>query len=124
MCLFFIFSNIFKQTLNAGDRRIMLFPIKNFGHTLVEFAADHQKMASAAFVIKKGKHIDVHLKLILVQMNIVRRNLVRQSFEIVALEHLFLVKTRLIALTLWESLAFEEVKKCVTEAALVVVLNV
>ena len=42
----------------------------------------------------------------------------------VALEHLFLVKTRLIAMPPRESLAFEEVKKCVTEAALVVVLNV
>ena len=81
-------------------------------------------MASATFVIKKGKHIDVHLTLILVQMDIVRRDWVRQSFELVAMEQLFLVKTRLIAMPYWESLAFEEVKKCVTEAALVIVLNV
>ena len=119
-----MFSNIFEQTLNAGDRRIILFSIEKIGHTLVVFAADHQRMASAAFVIKKRKHIDVHLKLILAQMDIVRRDCVRQSFEMVALEHLFLEKTCLIAMPLWESLAFEEVKKCVTEAALVVVLNV
>ena len=81
-------------------------------------------MASAAFVIKEGKHIDVHLKLILIQMDIVRRDWVRNSFEMVALEHLFFLKTRLIAMPLWESIALKEVKKCVTEAALVVVLNV
>ena len=84
----------------------------------------YQRMASAAFVIKEGKHIDVYLELILVQMNIVRRNWVSQSFEMVTLEHLFFVKTRLITMLLWESLAYEEVKKCVTKAALVVVLNV
>ena len=57
-------------------------------------------------------------------MDIVRRDLLRQSFEMVALEHLFLVKTCLIAMPFWESLAFEKVKKCVTKATLVVVLNV
>ena len=93
MFLFFIFRNIFEQTLNAGDWRIMLFLIEKIGHTLVVFAADHQRITSAAFVIKKGKHIDAHLKLIVVQMDIVRRDWVRQSFEMVALEHLFLVKT-------------------------------
>ena len=80
-------------------------------------------MASAAFVIKEVKHIDVHLKLIFVQVDIVRRDWVRQSFEMVAVEHLLFVKTRLIAMPFWESLPFEEVNKCVTEAALVVVLN-
>ena len=68
-------------------------------------------MASAAFIINKGKHIDVHLKLILVQMDIVRRDWVRQSFEMMESDHLFLVTTRLIAMFIWESLAFEEVKK-------------
>ena len=81
-------------------------------------------MANAAFVINKGKHIDIYLKLILLQMDCVRRDWVRQSFETVAMEHLFLVKTRLIAMPLWESLALAEVKKCVTEAALVVVINI
>ena len=81
-------------------------------------------MASAAFVIKKEKHIDVHLKLIFVQIDIVPRDWVRQSFEMVAMQHLFLVKARLIAMPLWESFAFKEVKKWVTEAALVIVLNV
>ena len=86
--------------------------------------AYYQRMASAAFVVKEGKHIDVYLELILVQMNIVRRNWVRQSFEMVTLKHLFFVKTLLIAMLLWEFLAFEEIKKCLTKAALVVVLNV
>ena len=99
------------------------FPIEKICYTLVVFAANHQRMVGAAFVIKK-KHINVYLKLILEKMDIVRRDWVRQSFEMVALEHLFLVKTRLIAMPLWESLAFEEVRKCVTEAALDVVLNV
>ena len=36
----------------------------------MSFAADHQWMASAAFVIKNRKHIDVYLKLILIEMNI------------------------------------------------------
>ena len=88
-----MFSNIFEQTLNAGDWRIMLFLIEKIGHTLVVFAADHQRITSVAFVIKKGKHIDAHRKLILVQMDIVRRDWVRPSFEMVALEYLFLVKT-------------------------------
>ena len=55
----------------------MLFLIDKIGYTLVIFVADHQRMASAAFVIKNGKHIDVHLKLILVQMDIVRRDWLR-----------------------------------------------
>ena len=38
------------------------------------FAADHQWMAGAAFVIKKRKHIDVYLNLIFIQMNIVGSN--------------------------------------------------
>ena len=71
MLLFFMFRNIFKQTLDAGDLRIMLFPIEKIDHTLVVFAADHQRMASAAFIIKKGEHIDIYQKLIFVQMDIV-----------------------------------------------------
>ena len=58
-------------------------------------------------------------------MDIVQRDRIKQSFKMVALEHcVFFVKTRLIVMPLWESFAFEKVKKCVTEAALVVVLNV
>ena len=40
--------------------------------TFVVVAADHQRMASATFVIKKQKHIDVDMELILIQINIVR----------------------------------------------------
>ena len=105
MFLFYMFSNIFQQSLNAGDRRIMLFIIEKIDHKLVVFTADHWKIASAAFVINKGKHIDVYLKLILLQMDIVWRDWVRQSFEMVAFEHLFLLKTCLIAMPLWELLA-------------------
>ena len=84
-------------------------------------------MASAAFVIKKGKHIDVHLKLILIQMDIVWRDGVRQSVKMVALKHLFcFVKSRSIALVIpfLEIDSFEKVKKRVTKAALIIVLNV
>ena len=81
-------------------------------------------MASTTFLIKEREYIDVYLELIIVQMDIVWRDWVRQSFEIVAMEHFVFVKTRLIAMPFWELLAFEEVKKCVTEAALIVVLNV
>ena len=38
------------------------------------FAADHQWMASATFFIKKRKHIDIYLKLIFIQMNIIGCN--------------------------------------------------
>ena len=74
------------------------------------FTGNHQGMASSAFVIKEGKHIDVYLKLILIQMDIVRRDWVRESFVMVALEHLFFVKTRFVAIPLWESIAFKKEK--------------
>ena len=57
-------------------------------------------MASEAFVIQEGKHIDVYQELIFVQMFIVCRDWLRQSFEMVTLEHLFFVKTLLIAMLL------------------------
>ena len=71
MFLFFMFRNIFKQKLDAGDLRIMLIPIEKICHTFLGFAADHKRMASAALIIKKGVHIDIYLKLIFVQMDIV-----------------------------------------------------
>ena len=49
----------------------MLIPIEKIGHTLVGFATNYQGRASAAIVIKERKHINVHLKLILVKINIV-----------------------------------------------------
>ena len=43
-------------------------------------------MTSPTFIIKEREYIDVYLELILVQMDIVRRDWVRQSFEMVTLE--------------------------------------
>ena len=81
-------------------------------------------MANAAFVIKEGKHIDVYLELILVQVDIVWQ--IRQSVKMVALKHFFFVKScsKAIAIPFWEIDSFEKVKKRVAEAALIVVLNI
>ena len=67
MQLLFVFCNIFKQTRDTRDRLIVFLPIKQIGYTLVVSTSDNHGMASAALVIKEGKHIDVHLELILVQ---------------------------------------------------------
>ena len=83
-------------------------------------------MPSAAFIIKEGKHIDVHLELILMQMNIVWRNGVRQSVKMVTYKHFFFVKIRskAIAIPFWEIYSFKKVKNRVAKAALIIVLNV
>ena len=90
------------------------------------FAADHQWMASAAFVINNRKHIDVYLKLIFMQMNIVECNWVWDSIEIIAMNHFFFVTSRSNAMFIvcWEIGSFEKVKKLVTETALIVVTNI
>ena len=69
----------------------MIFSIKQIGHSLVVFAGDYQWITSAAFVIKIRENIDVHLKLILVQVNIVGRDRVWEGVEMVALKHFFFV---------------------------------
>ena len=48
----------------------MSFLVEQIGHALVVFATVYQRMAGAAFIIKKEKSIDVHLYLIFEQMNI------------------------------------------------------
>ena len=70
--LILLICNIREQTENTGDWRIVILPVELIGHMLVIFTADNNGMASTAFVIKKGEHIDVYLVLILVQMDIVR----------------------------------------------------
>ena len=67
----------------------MIFPIKQIGQSLVVFAGDYQWMASVAFVIKIRENIDVHLKLILVHVNIVGRDSVWEGVEMGALKHFF-----------------------------------
>ena len=69
--LLFSFGEIAEKPRDIRNRSVVIFPIEQIGKALVVFAADHQRMASAAFVIKKGEHIDIHLKLIFVQMGIV-----------------------------------------------------
>ena len=79
----------------------MSVPVKKIGLTLIVLATNHHRMASAAFVIKKGKHIDVNLELILVQMNIVRFDWVWESVEMVALKHYISVKSHSLAMPFW-----------------------
>ena len=57
-------------------------------------------------------------------MDIVWRDWVGKIVDIVASKHLVFFKTCLIAMPFWESLAFVKIKKCLTETAFVVVLNV
>ena len=72
---------------------------------------DYQNLGSSAIVREKHENIDVHLELIFVQMDYVWRDWVIKSFKMVALKHFLRVKTRLIAVGFWESLAFKEVEK-------------
>ena len=58
------------------------------------FAADNQWMASAAFVIKNRKHIDVYLKLIFIQMNIDGCNWAWDSIKIIAVKQFLFVTSR------------------------------
>ena len=71
LVLLFSFCEIAKKPRNGRNKCVVVFPIEQIRHALVVLATDYQGMASATFVIKKGKHIDVHLDLVLVQINIV-----------------------------------------------------
>ena len=55
-----MFCDIREKTGNVGDWRKVIFLVEEIGNLLVVFTADHQRMASSAFIIKKGKHIDVY----------------------------------------------------------------
>ena len=88
----------------------MISPVKKIGHTVVVFATDHQGITSAAVVIKEGKHIDVHLELILVQMNIAGRDWIWESVEMVTLKHYITVKSHFFAMLFWKILTFEKVE--------------
>ena len=55
------------------------------------FTANYQGMPCPAFIIKKGNHIDVYQKLILIKKTIVGCNKVRENVDMVALEHFFFV---------------------------------
>ena len=90
------------------------------------FTANYQVMACAACLIKKGKHIDVYLELILIQMDIVRKNCVCNNVEMVAVKHFFFVNSRSNAMfiSLWKMSAFKNIKKRIAETALIVVLNI
>ena len=83
-------------------------------------------MASTAFVITKGKHIDIYLQLIFEQMDIVWQNWVRQIVKMVPLKHFFFVNCRstAIAISFWEIGTFEKVQKSLAEAALIIVMDV
>ena len=101
----------------------MLLPEQQVAHALVVVATDCQRMSSATFIIKKGKHIEVHLEYILVQIDIVRTDWVREFVKIVALKYFFIVTSRSNAITnnFWKSVSFVKVQKRGPEAALVLV---
>ena len=88
--------------------------------------ADYQGMASAALVIREAKHIDVYLQLIIVNIDIVFRDGVRQSVKMVALKHFFFIKSssNAIAIPFWESGSFKQGQNCVAKTALILVLDV
>ena len=56
----------------------MFLPVELIGNSLVIVTADYQGIASEAIVIKEGKHINIHLQLILIIMDIVRNYGVRK----------------------------------------------
>ena len=58
---------------------------------LVAFAADYRGISSSTFVIKTN--IDVYLKLILIQINIVVFNLISNNIDMAAVKHIVIVHT-------------------------------
>ena len=102
----------------------MFLPLKKIGLTLVVLATDYKGMASATFVIKEGKHIDVYLELVYKQINIVWCNWVRNSVKMVANKHFIREKMLSLTMLFWVLIAFEKVEKRVDATALVIVLNV
>ena len=102
----------------------MFLLVKKIGLTLVVLATEYQGMASATFVIKEGKHIDVYLELVFIQMNIVWCDWVRKSVDMVANKHFIREKMLSLTMLFWELMAFEKVEKRVAETALVIDLNV
>ena len=57
--------------MNTCNWRIVFLPIVQIGNTLVVCAAYYKGIASAAFIIRERKHIEVLLKLILVEIDVV-----------------------------------------------------
>ena len=124
LVLSFSFGEIAEKPRDICNKSVVIFPIEQIGDALVCFAADHQRMASAAFINKKGEHIEIYLKLIFVQMDIVACDEVWESVEIMTLKHFVFVKNGSKAMLFWKIGSFEEIKKCVAEASLVVVIDV
>ena len=50
----------------------MILPVEKIGDTLVVFTTNYQGMASEPFVIEEGKDIYVYLKMLFIQMHIIR----------------------------------------------------
>ena len=85
MVLEIVFCNISEQTRDAGYWRVMFVLVEKISLIIVVLATTYSGMANAAFFIKIGEHIDVYLKQILIQMNIIWYNWVRKGVEIVAI---------------------------------------
>ena len=81
-------------------------------------------MATATFVIKEGEHIDVHLELIPIKMNIVWCDWVWLSVELVTLKHYVSIKRHSLAMYFRKIRTFEKVENRVSKTALVIVSNV
>ena len=103
----------------------MFLPIEQIVETVVVLTGDHKWMASAAFVIKKGKHIDIYLQQILVQMDIVGWDWIRYGVKMITLKHIINVKIHSIAIIIcfWKLLFFEEVEYRIAKAPLVIVFH-
>ena len=71
LVLSFSLCKIAEKPRNVCNRCVVVFPIEQICDALVVFAANNQRMSSAAFVIKTRKHIYIYLKLIFIQVNIV-----------------------------------------------------
>ena len=76
----------------------MFLPVKKICHTFLVLTTDYKGMASATFVIIEGKHIDVHLELILIQINTAKCDWVWESVELVALKHYVSIQRRSLAM--------------------------
>ena len=69
--LFVMYFYNFELTVKAGDWLVIIFEVVKIGYTLVVCTAYFHGMAKASVVITNYKYIDVDLKLILIQMDII-----------------------------------------------------
>ena len=81
--------NVRKKSRDVGDWSIVSFPVEQLCHALIVFATYNKGMASTAFIIKKGKHIDVDLELVFVKVYICGCDRIGNIDQAVTLEYFF-----------------------------------